>query len=69
MKYLYVIAVVGTLLYLYACQNKESAPISTPSTEIPDEKQPIAYVKDPHSYADPENARITHLDWVAFCKF
>lgn len=69
MKYLYVIAVVGTLLYLYACQNKESAPISTPSTEIPDEKQPIAYVKDPHSYADPENARITHLDWVASVNF
>ncbi|MGI9542850.1 MAG: M1 family metallopeptidase, partial [Cyclobacteriaceae bacterium] len=69
MKYLRAVVVTSILLYLCGCQTKETAPSNKPLTTIPDEKQPVVYVKDPHSYAEPENVRVTHLDWEASVNF
>ena len=68
MKYLNVFAVLSTLLYLYGCQPKEPASIKRPP-ENPDKEEPIGYVKDPHSYANPQEARVKHLDWDATIDF
>tara|TARA_R110002096_G_scaffold431885_1_gene647626 strand:+ start:29385 stop:31271 length:1887 start_codon:yes stop_codon:yes gene_type:complete len=67
MKYKFILfpAITASLL-LFSCNNSTN----TSSTEtIEDEKMSPKYVNDPHSYAEPNQAIVKHLNWNAFVDF
>lgn len=60
--------VVSATMLLFSCNNVATE-IDTTKTETKDSTMNMTYVNDPHSYAEPNEAIVKHLNWKAFVDF
>lgn len=67
MKYKSILfpAITASLL-MFSCNNNPTTETTEP---IEEEKMSPKYVNDPHSYAEPNEAIVKHLDWKALIDF